>query len=175
MSLSKNEKQFEQLSVLIVEDNRFFRSLIRSVLREFGVRYIEEAEDGADALAHLGSSPPDIILLDWYMPVFSGADFMRMFNETKKAGHFSPAVIVVTSNATKKNVIEAAKLGVDGILCKPIVPALLYRRIVEVLPKNQAENIEGSGSVETKWAASLPAHIFSVKHEELDEDLVFLL
>ena len=170
--IQRNKRQFENLSVLIVDDNRFFRSLIRTVLREFGVRHIQDVEDGADALAQMDSNLPDLVLLDWYMPLFSGADFMQIFNDTKRSGRFMPSIIVVTANATKKNVIEATRMGVDGILCKPIVPAILYKRILDVVDLPKVEIIGAHSGIQSKTA---DFEGFGEVDDDQGDDAVFLL
>ncbi len=125
---------WDYLRILIVDDSKFFRALLRTVLRQFGVREVHEAENGKAAFDILATTQVDFVLLDWHMPVCTGAGFMAdMIDEAgrKKAGE--AAVIVITGNTTRRMVKEAAALGVDGILCKPIVPKLLMKRMVEVL------------------------------------------
>ncbi len=169
----RSRKYFESLSVLIVEDNRFFRSLLRTILREFGLRSIDEVENGADALVYLKSSTPDIILLDWHMPVFSGTEFMQVFNDSKRPGYCSPAIIVVTANATQNNVMDAARMGVDGILAKPIVPALLYKRILEVLAPVSTGRTKIP--IDTQHTQDSVSENPSVPDEDGDRDMVIFL
>lgn len=139
--LSETKVPWEYLRVLIVDDNKFFRTLIRTVLRQFGIREIHEAENGKKASKMLATTQVDFVLLDWHMPVWSGSRFMA--DSKDEFGHTKlgpAAVIVVTGNTTRKMVKEAAGLGVDGILCKPIVPKLLMKRMAEVLDNRVLKN-----------------------------------
>jgi CheY-like chemotaxis protein len=141
--LGSNEAKvsWDHLRILIVDDSKFFRTLLRTVIRQFGVREIHEAENGEVAFGILTTTQVDFVLLDWHMPVCTGAEFMAgLVDESGRNTSGEAAVIVITGNTTRRMVQEAAGLGVDGILCKPIVPKLLKKRMAEILegktPKN---------------------------------------
>ncbi len=132
--LNDTKVSWDYLRILIVDDSKFFRTLLRTVLRQFGVREVHEAENGEAAFGILATTQVDFVLLDWHMPICTGAEFMAgLVDESGRNMSGEAAIIVITGNTTRRMVQEAAGLGVDGILCKPIVPKLLMKRMAEVL------------------------------------------
>ena len=66
------------LTFLLVEDSAYMRTILRTMLQGFGARRIVEAEDGASGLEAMERANPDILILDWVMPILDGADMVRM-------------------------------------------------------------------------------------------------
>ena len=77
-----NRKQADvlinQLSVLWVDDNAFVRKLVRGMLAHLGVKAIYEAADGIAALETMRAMTPDVVILDWEMPLLSGPELVRI-------------------------------------------------------------------------------------------------
>ena len=77
-----NAKQAEfliqQLRVLLVEDNPFMRNLVRSMLGNIGVKNVFEAGDGIAGLEMIRSLTPDVMVLDWEMPLLNGPELVRI-------------------------------------------------------------------------------------------------
>jgi two-component system chemotaxis response regulator CheY len=121
------------LEVLVVDDNKFMLSLMKTVLRQGGVGQLHQANDGADALEKLQTINPDLVILDWIMPMLSGAEFMKALRQPSLGPLANTRVLVFTGFATREMVLEAARLQVNGVVAKPIVPEILYKRIREVL------------------------------------------
>src|SRR4051794_32960955 len=65
------------IKVLIVDDEHYYRKVIRTLLMAIGVEQIQEASDGANGLEAIQAHKPDMVLLDWEMPGMDGAEFMR--------------------------------------------------------------------------------------------------
>ncbi len=118
------------LRVLIVDDNGFTRKLIRNMLRQIAPLRVFEAGNGATALAAITDVRPDLVLLDWYMPKGNGDQVLKSMD---KAGLADLPVIVVTSAAKRDLVIEAARLGVAGVIAKPFSISVLADKINSVL------------------------------------------
>lgn len=130
-------RPLDDLSVLIVEDNAFMRKLMRSMLRQIPVGEVQEYENGRDALKLLTSKYFDIVLLDWIMPGFDGRQFLEGLNARRqKPGVRIPPVLVVTANASRQMVLEAAQLGADGVVAKPFSVSVLRDRIFAVLNRD---------------------------------------
>lgn len=125
--------EFENLRVLIVDDNNFVRKLERSMLRQLGVQTIAEAGDGADALKRLSSRDCDLILLDWKMPRFSGEEFLKVLRNGDDAYRKTIPVLVITGLANQSLVLKAVHLGADGVIVKPFSISLLKHRIEAVM------------------------------------------
>ncbi|MBY0313450.1 MAG: response regulator [Phycisphaerales bacterium] len=122
------------MKILLIDDSKTMRNIQKSVLTQLGYTQIEEACDGHDALAKVGTFGPELILCDWNMPNMDGLTFVKTFRQTNKA----IPVIMVTTESEKARVIEAIKAGVNNYVVKPFTPDLLAQRIQETMAKRAA-------------------------------------
>jgi two-component system chemotaxis response regulator CheY len=122
------------MRILLIDDSKTARTIQRAVLEQLGYSDFEEACDGQDALARLTIYKPDLILVDWSMPVMDGIEFVREFRATNKA----TPIIMVTNESERSRVIEAIRAGVNTYLVKPFTPELLAMRIQETVTRAQA-------------------------------------
>ena len=72
------DDQIQSLAVLVVDDNQYTRKMIRNLLVNCGVKDVFEANDGIAALDAIRSIAPDVVVLDWEMPLLSGAELVRI-------------------------------------------------------------------------------------------------
>src|SRR5512143_1455970 len=100
------ESEFENLAVLVVDDNVFVRDLLKRLLRGFGITAVREAENGVTALEFLSGARVDLVICDIQMDGMGGIEFLRMLRSgRKRAGGgevtTSPSVpvILVTAHA----------------------------------------------------------------------------
>lgn len=131
------------LSFLVVEDSAYMRTILRTMLQSFGARRIVEAEDGASGLEALERTQPDILILDWVMPILDGADMVRMIRNPSNPYAYIP-IIMVTAHTERSRILEARRLGVHELLCKPISAKSLYHRISSVILAPR-EFVKGNG------------------------------
>lgn len=117
------------MKILLVDDSKTMRNIQKSVLSQMGYTTVEEAGDGQDALSKVAAFEPDLILLDWNMPLMDGPTFVKAF---RKTGRQTP-VIMVTTEAEKSRVLEAIKAGVNNYVVKPFTPAALTERINQTM------------------------------------------
>lgn len=103
------------MKILMIDDSNVMRHHQRSVLAKLGHLEVEEASNGMEALLKLKEFEPDLVLLDWNMPVMDGLTFLKNF---RALGKKAP-VIMVTTEAEKPRVIEAIKAGVSSYCIKP--------------------------------------------------------
>ncbi len=123
----------ERLNFLVVDDIRGMRFLLRSVLHALGARHIEEATDGADAYARLGTYAADIVICNWQMSPMDGLEFVRLLRtDTDSPNPFVP-VIMLTAHTEAKRVTEARDAGVTEFLAKPFSAHQLYSRIRTII------------------------------------------
>lgn len=101
--------------VLIVDDIPFIRAVIRDILEEGGFRVIEEASDGAQALALYKALKPDVVLLDIHMPVMDGIEALKRIKKANK----NATVIMCSSLGDQENIINAISLGAKDFVVKP--------------------------------------------------------
>lgn len=101
---------------LVVDDSKVIRKVARHILETLGFD-VREAGDGREALAACEVSPPDVILLDWNMPVMSGMDFLRALRAT--ASGAAPKVVFCTTENGMAYIRAAIEAGADEYVMKP--------------------------------------------------------
>ncbi len=122
--------------VLVVDDDRSTRSALRYALQRSGFR-IEEAADGAQALALVDRVRPDVILMDALMPVMDGFTACAKLQETQ-AGKDIP-VLMITALEDTKSIERAFAAGASDYISKPIHLAVVNQRVKRVIEATQAE------------------------------------
>lgn len=115
--------------VLVAEDNRTNRLILRRLLEPLSLT-LTEAENGAEAVAAYGSSPPDLILMDVQMPIMDGLSAIRAIRAEESArGLPRCPILVVTANAFAEDRAACESAGGDDFLPKPVRRDALYDRI----------------------------------------------
>lgn len=123
----------ENVSALVVDDNRFMRTVIANVLHGLSIRHVAEARDGYEALEELRAGPIDLILMDWEMEGMSGMKLLQTIRSGKRGINPMVPVIVVSANTIARNVLQARDAGMTEFLAKPVSAASLYARIVSII------------------------------------------
>ena len=101
---------------LVVDDSKVIRKVARHILETLDFR-VTEAGDGQEALASCMAAAPDVILLDWNMPVMSGMDFLRALREAKVSHR--PKVVFCTTENGMAYIRAAIEAGADEYVMKP--------------------------------------------------------
>jgi len=123
-------------SVLLVEDNPLNRELLRTVLQGAGC-HVDEAENGAEALAILERNLPDVLLTDLDMPVMDGSTLLR---EVRKQPRFAGLkVLAVTAYAMRGDRERVLAEGFDGYITKPIEVAAFREQIERLFATHLAK------------------------------------
>lgn len=128
-----NEFDGGACKVLITEDNKDFRRLLRTVLEAIGVTNIAEAVDGSDALEVLKTFDADLVLLDWSMTPMDGLEFVRHIRMSPDSPNPFLPIILVTGYTEAGLIMQARDAGVNEFLAKPISAKSLLARIFTVL------------------------------------------
>ncbi len=102
---------------LVVDDSRVIRKIMRRILEDLGFE-VAEAGDGLEALAWCRAAMPDVLLLDWRMPVMDGLDFVRRLR-LEAGGGGGPKVILCSVENDLANIREALDAGADEYVMKP--------------------------------------------------------
>ena len=126
---------FSNVSVLIVDDNRFMTELIKSLLQTFGIRRIFTANDPDKGFRIFCEERPDLIISDWVMEGGTGLDLSRKVREDSISPNPYAPIILVTGYAEEKRVIEARDKGITEFLVKPFKANDLYTRIEQIIEK----------------------------------------
>ena len=137
-----NPKQAEvilqQLRVLLVDDNAFMRTIVRGLLNNIGVKIVSEATDGIAALDMIRESPPDVVILDWEMPLLNGPELVRIVRSPGIFPKPDLPIIMLTAHGEQWRIRESVKLGVNEFLCKPVSAKALFERLISILLKPRA-------------------------------------
>ena len=116
-------------SFLIVDDFKVVRKVARRILE--GLHFaIEEAADGQIAMAACLKQMPDVILLDWNMPVMNGIDFLRALRQMQ--GGAGPVVVFCTTENDVKHIQEAVSAGANEYIMKPFDTDILQAKFQQV-------------------------------------------
>ncbi len=137
MSLNAKQAEYliQQLRVLVVEDNPFMRNLVRNMLANIGVKKVYEAGDGIAGLDMIRNTAPDVVVLDWEMPLLNGPELVRIVRSPGVFPLPDVPIIMLTAHGERWRIVEAAKLGVNEFLCKPVSAKSLLDRLLSILLK----------------------------------------
>ena len=125
----------QQLSVLVVDDNPFMRNMVRSLLGNIGVKKTFEAGDGIAALEMIREVSPDIVVLDWEMPLLNGPELVRIVRSPGVFPMPDIPIIMLTAHGERWRIVESVKIGVNEFLCKPVSAKALLDRLISILLK----------------------------------------
>ena len=116
-------------SCLVVDDSQVVRSVARRILRRLDIT-VSEAENGQVALDRCEVGLPDVILLDWNMPVMNGLAFLRELRQ-RYAGQ-CPRVVFCTTENGLGNVRQALEAGADEYIMKPFDESIIRSKLAQV-------------------------------------------
>ena len=120
------------ISILIVDDYHTMVRIIRNLLRQLGFENIDDASDGAAALAKMRAKTYGLVISDWNMAPMTGYDLLRQVRADPAIG--KTPFIMVTAESKTENVIAAKKAGVDNYIVKPFNVQTLQHKIAAVFP-----------------------------------------
>jgi two-component system chemotaxis response regulator CheY len=123
------------MKILVVDDFSTMRRIVRNLLKELGFTNVHEAEDGVEALAKLRGGDFEFIVSDWNMPNMSGIDLLRAVRADPSLKHLP--LLMVTAEAKRENIIEAAQAGASGYVVKPFTAATLDEKLQKIFQTMQ--------------------------------------
>jgi len=118
-------------TILVVDDSRIMRNIVKNTVAELKIpcQYLE-AENGAKAYQLLLRNKIDLILLDWNMPLMNGIEFLRKVRSIPQFKNLP--IIMVTSESSKYNVVEALQNGATDYIIKPIREKVFMEKLSEI-------------------------------------------
>lgn len=118
---------------LVVDDFATMRRIVRNLLKELGYTRVEEADDGAVALQVIGKGNVDFVISDWNMPNLTGIEMLKQI----RAGESTKSlpVLMITAEAKRENILEAAQAGASGYIVKPFTAATLEGKLAKIFEK----------------------------------------
>ncbi|MHB1203601.1 MAG: chemotaxis response regulator CheY [Acidithiobacillus sp.] len=126
----------KNIHILVVDDFSTMRRIVRNLLREIGFANFDEAEDGVQALQKLRNRPFDFVVTDWNMPNMQGIDLLRAIRADPQLKHIP--ILMVTAEAKRENILEAAQAGVNGYIVKPFTAETLREKLDAIFKRLQA-------------------------------------
>ena len=128
--------------LLLVEDSPAILRLYHEVLKRLDVQLCD-AESGARALAELGETVPDVVLLDLELPDMNGVEILR----TIRRRGLSAAVVVVTAHGSVNTAVEAMREGAYDFIVKPFAPDRLLVTVRNALERRRLETLAAASNV----------------------------
>ncbi|HEY9192104.1 MAG TPA: chemotaxis response regulator CheY [Methyloversatilis sp.] len=122
-----------KMKFLVVDDFSTMRRIVRNLLKELGFTNVDEAEDGVVALQKLRASEFDFVVSDWNMPNMTGIELLRAMRADAALKHLP--LLMITAEAKKENIIEAAQAGASGYIVKPFTAATLSEKLTKIFEK----------------------------------------
>ena len=131
--VSASEVDLSRVHVLVLDDNQNFVSIMKSILRGFGVRHIYDERDASQAMELIEHHSIDIAFVDLKMPIFSGLEFAKLVRNAENTSNRQLPIVLVTGNASRSTIADAINAGIEEVLAKPVSPKSVYDRLVRLL------------------------------------------
>lgn len=121
----------KDMKFLVVDDFSTMRRIIKNLLNDLGYANVQEADDGQTALPILHSGGVEFLITDWNMPGMPGLDLLKAVRSDPKLAKLP--VLMLTAEAKREQIIEAAQAGVNGYVIKPFTAVTLKEKIDKIL------------------------------------------
>lgn len=121
------------IRILIVDDFSTMRRIVKNLLSDLGFTNFAEADDGTTALVELQKAKFDLVVTDWNMPGMPGIDLLKAIRADAALAKIP--VLMVTAEAKREQIIEAAQAGVNGYIIKPFTAATLEDKLVKIFER----------------------------------------
>ena len=119
----------EYKTCLVVDDSNVVRKVARRITEDLGFNCLE-AEDGQKALQVCEEQMPDVIILDWNMPVMNGLEFLKEIRKTENGD--GPKIIFCTTENDLENIQKAMEAGADEYIMKPFDSEIIETKFAQV-------------------------------------------
>jgi two-component system, chemotaxis family, chemotaxis protein CheY len=121
----------KNLRFLVVDDFSTMRRIVKNLLNDLGYANVAEADDGKTALPMLQTGGFDFLVTDWNMPGMPGLDLLKAVRADPKLAKMP--VLMLTAEAKREQIVEAAQAGVNGYVIKPFTAITLKEKIDKIL------------------------------------------
>ncbi len=119
------------IKFLVVDDFSTMRRIVKNLLQELGYQDIQEADDGKTAWPMLKNGNFDFLITDWNMPLMPGLELLKAIRADERLK--SLPVLMVTAEAKREQIVEAAQAGVSGYVVKPFTADILKQKLEKIL------------------------------------------
>lgn len=124
------------MNFLVVDDFSTMRRIIKNLLNDLGYANVTEADDGNTALPLLKNGNFDFLVTDWNMPGMPGLELLKAVRADPRLAKMP--VLMLTAEAKREQIVEAAQAGVSGYVIKPFTAATLKEKIDKILAAQAA-------------------------------------
>lgn len=121
----------KDLRFLVVDDFSTMRRIIKNLLHDLGYANVTEADDGNTALPILQQGGIDFLITDWNMPGMPGLELLKAVRADAKLK--AMPVLMLTAEAKREQIVEAAQAGVNGYVIKPFTAVTLKEKLDKIL------------------------------------------
>jgi two-component system, chemotaxis family, chemotaxis protein CheY len=121
----------KDLRFLVVDDFSTMRRIVKNLLHDLGYANVQEADDGKTALPMLQAETFDVLITDWNMPGMPGLDLLKAVRSDPRLARIP--VLMLTAEAKREQIVEAAKAGVNGYVIKPFTAQVLAEKLEKIL------------------------------------------
>jgi len=121
------------MKILVVDDFSTMRRVVKSLLIELGFTKIDEADDGVSAWPLVQKEQYDLIVSDWNMPEMTGIELLKLVRADANLN--TTPFLLITAEAKRSQMLEAAQSGVDEYIVKPFTAATLYEKMHKVFER----------------------------------------
>lgn len=175
--MAKSNYSFQDIKVLIVEDNLPMYELIKSVIMTFGFKKIYRAQDGKQGFDTFCRIKADLIITDWEMKPVSGIEMIEMIRKNPQSPNPFVPIIMLSGYGQKSHIIQARDVGTTEFLIKPFCAQQLYKRIEHIIEKPrdfvQSEHFFGPDRrrhkhVDFEGGAKREDDILSPPHDDIE-------
>jgi two-component system chemotaxis response regulator CheY len=126
----------QDMSFLVVDDFSTMRRIVKNLLHELGYAKVTEADDGTTALPLLKGGNFDFLITDWNMPGMPGLELLKHVRADARLSKLP--VLMLTAEAKREQIVEAAQAGVSGYVIKPFTATTLKEKIDKILSTQAA-------------------------------------
>lgn len=123
----------KDMKILVVDDFSTMRRIVKNLLRDLGFNNTVEADDGLTAIPILKKGGIDFVVTDWNMPGMQGIDLLKHIRSNPELKHLP--VLMITAEAKREQIVEAAQAGVNGYIVKPFTAATLKEKLDKIFER----------------------------------------
>ncbi len=135
--MSKKKFDFGTKQILLIENNKMMRRLVREMLLSFGIKMTNliETDNVSNAIQHIYSQKFDLVITDFFLGDLDGGDFTRHIRGDENCINRRIPMLLITASPNHEKVLKALESGVNELLAKPIAPSALYYRVYAMLTR----------------------------------------
>jgi len=123
----------KDMKFLVVDDYSTMRRIVKNLLHDLGYANVTEADDGKTALPLLQNGSFDFLITDWNMPGMPGLDLLKAVRSNDKLKKLP--VLMLTAEAKREQIVEAAQAGVSGYVIKPFTAVTLKEKLDKIFER----------------------------------------